>query len=73
MALPENPVSGGYRLTNPGNCWVDRWTCPACYADHEGSDGLTVDCSCGARLKLTIEHEPICVAECIDPDEEERD
>lgn len=68
MALPADPVSGGYELTNPG--FDDRWTCPACYAEHEGRlAGRTVDCSCGARLRLSIDYEPVCVATCIDPEE----
>lgn len=71
MALPSDPISGGLTLTNsPGI--DDRWTCPNCYEDHEGRlEGKTVDCSCGARLKLTIHHEPVCHAECVDPDEDE--
>ncbi len=69
MSLPANPVSGGHRLTNPG--FEDRWTCPNCYADHSGYEDTTVDCQCGARLKLTIDSQPICVATCVDPDLEE--
>jgi len=72
MALPENPVSGDHRCTNPGV--DDRWTCPNCYADHTGSlEDETVDCDCGARLELTIEQQPVCVATCIDPEEEQGD
>lgn len=72
MALPENPISGGHRLTNSNV--EDRWTCPNCYADHTGSlQDEEVDCDCGARLLLTIEHEPVCVAECIDPEEDQDD
>lgn len=68
MALPENPISGGLVLTN--SPWIeDRWTCPNCYEDHEGSlDEQTFLCSCGATLKCTIEYAPTCRAECIDPD-----
>ncbi len=71
MPLPTNPVSGGYELTNSAGI-SDRWTCPACYADHTGSlEDETVECACGATLKLTIDYEPVCRATCIDPDEEE--
>lgn len=68
MALPADPVSGGYSLTNPG--FDDRWTCPNCYADHEGYalEDTTVVCACGAHLKLTIEQQPVCRATCIDPE-----
>lgn len=68
MALPADPVSGEYRLTNPGV--DDRWTCPNCYADQIGYDldGATIVCSCGATLELTIEQQPVCVATCIDPE-----
>lgn len=70
MALPEDPISGGHTLTNNG--FYDRWTCPACYADHNGHrDDDVIDCDCGARLKLTIEHEPVCRATCIDPEDDE--
>jgi hypothetical protein len=71
MALPANPISGGHELTNSAGI-SDRWTCPNCYEDHVGSlDGKSVSCSCGATLKLTIEYEPVCRSECIDPDEED--
>jgi hypothetical protein len=70
MALPANPVSGGYTLTNSAGI-DDRWTCPNCYEDHVGSlDGEVVNCSCGAKLKLRLDYQPVCFAECIDPDEE---
>lgn len=70
MALPADPISGGHRLTNPGV--DDRWTCPNCYADHVyQSEDEVIDCSCGARLKLTIEQQPVCVATCVDPEEED--
>ena len=68
MTLPANPVSGGHTLDNPHR--DDLWTCPNCYEDHEGwglSDS-TIDCSCGARLKLTVEQQPVCRAECVDPE-----
>lgn len=66
MALPPDPISGGHELTNSAGIY-DRWTCPNCYADHEGSlEDETVDCDCGAVLELTIEHEPVCKATCID-------
>lgn len=69
MALPADPISGGYELTNSAGI-DDRWTCPACYADHEGRlEGKTIECSCGATLELTIDYEPVCRATCIDPDE----
>lgn len=68
MALPKDPISGGHTLTNSAGI-SDRWTCPACYADHLGSlDGETEDCSCGATLKFSIDYEPVCRAECIDPE-----
>lgn len=71
MALPQNPISGDHVLTNRAGI-DDRWTCPNCYADHEGSlDGKTIDCECGARLKCSIEYEPVCRAECIDPEADE--
>lgn len=67
MALPENPISGGYVLHNSAGI-SDRWSCPNCYADHLGSlEGETVDCGCGAHLSLSIDYEPVCRAECIDP------
>lgn len=68
MALPLNPISGDHTLTNDG--FDDRWTCPNCYADHNGlSDDAVVDCKCGARLQLTVEYQPVCRATCVDPDE----
>lgn len=69
MALPEDPVSGGYEIGNPG--FEDWWTCPACYADHKGSSlgGKVIDCTCGAVLVLDIDQQPVCRARCIDPDE----
>lgn len=73
MALPTNPVSGGYELTNSAGI-DDRWTCPNCYADHEGSlDGDTIECACGAHLKCTIDYEPVCKATCVDPEREDED
>lgn len=70
MALPADPVSGGHTLTN-GTGIVDWWTCPNCHEDHFGSlDGETIDCSCGAKLKLSIDYEPVCRATCIDPEAE---
>lgn len=70
MPLPENPISGQYVLTN--NAGIDdRWTCPNCYADHVGCfNGETIDCECGAKLKCSIDYEPVCRAECIDPDQD---
>ncbi|MFZ5704943.1 MAG: hypothetical protein ACOY5R_06710 [Pseudomonadota bacterium] len=66
MALPRDPISGGYVLSNPGV--RNRWTCPACYADHAGSlSGQQVACDCGATLSLTIDYEPVCRATCVDP------
>lgn len=71
MPLPENPISGGYTLTNSAGI-DDRWTCPNCYADHlDYSDGDTVDCDCGAKLKLTIEYQPVCHAECVEDDDDD--
>jgi hypothetical protein len=68
MPLPENPISGGYTLTNIARLH-DGWTCPNCYKDHKSwLQNETIDCSCGARVKLTINYEPVCHAECIDPD-----
>jgi hypothetical protein len=68
MPLPVDPISGGHVLTNSAGI-DDRWTCPNCYADHVGSlEGETVNCDCGATLKLTIEQQPVCVATCVDPD-----
>lgn len=70
MALPADPISGGHELTNSAGI-DDRWTCPNCYEDHEGNlGGKTIDCSCGARLELTVDYEPVCRATCIDPDED---
>jgi len=69
MALPANPISGSHVCTNSAGI-SDRWTCPNCYADHVGRfDGQTIECSCGASLHLTIEYEPVCRAECVEPDE----
>ena len=68
MALPENPISGSYELSNSAGLH-DRWTCPNCYADHTGRlEGTTVECCCGATLKFTIDYEPVCRATCIDPE-----
>lgn len=68
MPLPTDPISGGHVCTNSAGI-DDRWTCPNCYADHYGRHNTkTIDCSCGAKLKCTIEYEPVCRAECIDPD-----
>lgn len=73
MALPIDPISGGLELTNSAGI-DDRWTCPNCYEDHEGSlDGQTIDCPCGSRLKLSIDYEPVCRATCIDPDAEDEE
>lgn len=73
MALPTDPISGSLILTNSAGI-DDRWTCPNCYADHEDcSDGDTITCSCGVTLKLTIDYEPVCRAECVEPDEEDED
>lgn len=68
MALPTDPISGGLELTNSAGI-SDRWSCPNCYADHvgHGADQI-IACSCGATLKLTIDYEPVCRAECVDPD-----
>lgn len=70
MALPKNPVSGGYTLSNPGHdSW---WTCPNCHEDHFSLlSGSTVQCNCGAHLHLTIDTMPVCIATCIDPAEDE--
>jgi hypothetical protein len=71
MSLPSDPICGDYVLSNSAG-FDDRWTCPNCYADHIGGlEDTTVQCDCGATLKLTIEQRPVCVATCIDPDEEE--
>lgn len=71
MTLPTNPISGGHVLTNSAGI-SDCWTCPNCYADHHGSlDDEVIDCSCGAKLKCTIDYEPVCRAECIDPDSDD--
>lgn len=71
MALPENPICGDYTLTNSAGI-DDLWTCPNCYENHEGSlQDETIECKCGAHLRLTIKYEPVCHAECIDPDEED--
>lgn len=65
MSVLPDPISGGDILTNCAGI-DDRWTCPNCYADHVGSlEDETVECVCGATLKLTIRHDPVCVAEAI--------
>lgn len=67
MALPENPISGGYTLSN--SPWITYWTCPACYENHEDcSEGDVIECGCGATLMLSVEHQPVCIADCIDPE-----
>lgn len=68
MALPDNPVSGGHTLTNPG--FDDHWTCPNCYADFSGSqhEDTIVECACGAHLRCTVESQPVCRTTCVDPD-----
>lgn len=73
MALPEDPISGGYELTNSAGI-DDRWTCPNCYADHTGClEDKTVECCCGATLQLKIDYVPVCRATCIDPEAGEGD
>lgn len=55
----------GTMLTNPGH--DDRWTCPACYADHTGYqlENTTAACACGARIRLTVDYQPVAVSEIV--------
>jgi len=56
------------RCTNPG---MDNYfTCPACYADHEGYlEGTNAVCECGASLRFSVEYQPVAVTEIDTGDE----
>ena len=53
--------------TSCGNTgFDDRWTCPACYADHYGNlDGRIVKCGCGHAFKARLDSLPVCNSELI--------
>lgn len=56
--------------SNPG--FDDRWTCPACYADHHGRlEGRVVACECGHSFKATLDTQPVCCSDLIDSAEGE--
>jgi len=56
------------RCENPG--FYDRWTCPACYVDLEGArPGEAICPACGEKLQLSVDYEPVCVAQVVVPRE----
>jgi hypothetical protein len=58
------------RASNSG--FSDRWTSPSCYFDLPNkSEGDTTCPSCDAKLRLSVEYEPMSVADIITGDEDE--
>lgn len=56
------------RCSNSG--FDDRWTCPGCYEDLDEKRTGHVTCpKCKRLLLLSLEYEPVCVAEIISEDE----
>lgn len=52
------------RCKNAG--FDNRWTCPGCYADLIGARAGEATCSsCGSRLQLSVDYEPVSVAQLI--------
>lgn len=52
------------RCENAG--FDNRWTCPGCYADLIGARAGEATCSsCGSRLQLSVDYEPVSVAQLI--------
>lgn len=52
------------RCENPG--FDDRWTCPACYHDLTGVRAGEATCpSCGSQLMLSVDYQPVSVAQLI--------
>lgn len=47
--------------------WEERWTCPACYHDHQTR--VAACASCATPLSCRIEREPVAVCTIVDPNE----
>lgn len=54
----------GTRCCNSGV--YSNWTCPGCYKDLASkSEGVETCGNCGREVRLTLEYEPVCVAELV--------
>ncbi len=58
------------RCSNPG--FYNRWTCPGCYNDLPDKKEGTVTCEeCGNKVKLTLDHDPVCRSEIVEDENED--